>query len=135
MARFKGRLPLQPFLLSCLPGQHLRGDWIGPPAPNSLTLQRLHTHNTAAAPKSRIVQGSLYPQTPPIPPRWPTPWQVMPLIALFMPLDGLASVMDGVLLGSQQASWMSRTMVVTCTVCALGLVATQVSPGAGWLAG
>jgi Na+-driven multidrug efflux pump len=41
----------------------------------------------------------------------------MPLIAVFMPLDAAASVMDGVLLGSQEAGWMSRTMAVTSFFC------------------
>jgi Na+-driven multidrug efflux pump len=45
------------------------------------------------------------------------PQQVMPLIAVFMPLDAAASVMDGVLLGSQEAGWMSRTMAVTSFFC------------------
>ena len=50
---------------------------------------------------------------------------VMPLIAIFMPLDAAASVMDGVLLGSQEAAWMSRTMVVTSVFCAVGLTLGQ----------
>ena len=54
---------------------------------------------------------------------------VMPLIALFMPLDGAASVMDGVLLGSQQAGWMSKTMVVTSLCCGLALIYCHQSPG------
>lgn len=53
------------------------------------------------------------------------PLQVMPLIALFMPLDAVASVMDGVLLGSQEAAWMSRTMVLTASCCGMGLMAAQ----------
>lgn len=36
--------------------------------------------------------------------------QVLPLIALFMPLDAAASVMDGVLLGSQEAGWLGKTV-------------------------
>ncbi len=51
--------------------------------------------------------------------------QVLPLIAVFMPLDAAASVMDGVLLGSQEAWWLSKTMVVTAGVCAMGLLASQ----------
>ena len=54
---------------------------------------------------------------------------VIPLIAAFMPLDAAASVMDGVLLGSQQAEWMSRTMIVTAACCAVGLTVGQ---RAGW---
>ncbi|KAL4526800.1 hypothetical protein Ndes2526A_g01231 [Nannochloris sp. 'desiccata'] len=54
---------------------------------------------------------------------------VLPLIAAFMPLDAAASVMDGVLLGSQEAAWMSRTMIVTATCCAVGLTMGQ---RAGW---
>jgi hypothetical protein len=50
----------------------------------------------------------------------------MPLLAVFMPLDASASVMDGVLLGSQQAGWMSRTMIGTAACCALGLAVSQV---------
>lgn len=38
----------------------------------------------------------------------PTPAQVLPLIAAFMPLDAAASVMDGVLLGSQEAGWLGE---------------------------
>lgn len=51
--------------------------------------------------------------------------KVLPVIAVFMPLDALASVMDGVLLGSQQASWMSQTMVATSAVCACALLGAQ----------
>lgn len=54
---------------------------------------------------------------------------VIPLIAAFMPLDAAASVMDGVLLGSQEAAWMSRTMIVTAACCAVGLTIGQ---RAGW---
>ena len=54
---------------------------------------------------------------------------VLPLIAVFMPLDAAASVMDGVLLGSQEAAWMSRTMIATAAVCATGLTLGQ---RAGW---
>jgi putative MATE family efflux protein len=54
---------------------------------------------------------------------------VLPLIAAFMPLDAAASVMDGVLLGSQEAAWMSRTMIVTAACCAVGLTTGQ---RAGW---
>ncbi|EFN56262.1 hypothetical protein CHLNCDRAFT_57674 [Chlorella variabilis] len=50
---------------------------------------------------------------------------VLPLIAVFMPLDAAASVMDGVLLGSQEAGWLSKTMAVTAGVCAVGLLASQ----------
>jgi len=50
---------------------------------------------------------------------------VLPLIAIFMPLDGMASVMDGVLLGSQQAAWMSKTMIATSACCAIGLITCQ----------
>ena len=53
--------------------------------------------------------------------------QVMPLIALYLPLDAIASVMDVVLPGSQQASWMSRTMVATSAACYAALLAAQVS--------
>lgn len=53
---------------------------------------------------------------------------VIPLIAIFMPFDGIASVMDGVLLGSQQAAWMSKTMVVTACFCALGLLYCSSTP-------
>ena len=53
------------------------------------------------------------------------PPQVLPLIAVFMPLDAAASVMDGVLLGSQEAGWLSKTMAVTAGVCAVGLLASQ----------
>ena len=38
----------------------------------------------------------------------PSPAQVLPLIAAFMPLDAAASVMDGVLLGSQEAGWLGE---------------------------
>ena len=55
--------------------------------------------------------------------------QVVPLIAVFMPLDAAASVMDGVLLGSQEAAWLSRTMAVTALGCAAGLALCQ---RAGW---
>jgi hypothetical protein len=51
--------------------------------------------------------------------------QVLPLIAAFMPLDAAASVTDGVLLGSQEAGWMSRTMVVTAGACYAGLLLSQ----------
>lgn len=54
---------------------------------------------------------------------------VMPLIAVFMPLDAVASVMDGVLLGSQEAAWMSRTMIATSACCAVALMTCQ---RAGW---
>lgn len=50
---------------------------------------------------------------------------VLPLIAAYMPLDAAASVMDGVLLGSQEAGWMGRTMVFTAAACACGLVLCQ----------
>jgi Na+-driven multidrug efflux pump len=50
---------------------------------------------------------------------------LMPLIAVFMPLDAAASVMDGVLLGSQEASWLSKTMMVTSGVAAVGLLTCQ----------
>lgn len=40
--------------------------------------------------------------------------QVLPLIALFMPLDAAASVMDGVLLGSQEAGWLGKTVRPSC---------------------
>lgn len=46
---------------------------------------------------------------------------VLPLVAVFMPLDAAASAMDGVLLGSQQAAWLSRTMIVTAAFCSAGL--------------
>ena len=59
----------------------------------------------------------------PCPPAAPP--QVLPLIAVFMPLDAAASVMDGVLLGSQEAGWLSKTMAVTAGVCAVGLLASQ----------
>lgn len=47
---------------------------------------------------------------------------VMPLIAMLMPVDATSSVMDGVLLGSQEAAWLSRTMFLTSLVAALGLM-------------
>ncbi|KAI7846376.1 hypothetical protein COHA_000087 [Chlorella ohadii] len=50
---------------------------------------------------------------------------VLPLIALFMPLDAAASVMDGVLLGSQEAGWLGKTMVATSACCAVGLALSQ----------
>jgi Na+-driven multidrug efflux pump len=50
---------------------------------------------------------------------------VLPLIALFMPLDAAASVMDGVLLGSQEAGWLGKTMVATSACCAVGLTLSQ----------
>ena len=52
----------------------------------------------------------------------------MPLIAIFMPLDGAASVMDGVLLGSQQAAWMSKTMVLTSICCSVALFLCHLQP-------
>lgn len=54
---------------------------------------------------------------------------VMPLLAIFMPLDAMASVMDGVLLGAQEAGWMSKTMIATSVGCAIGLAASQ---SGGW---
>lgn len=51
--------------------------------------------------------------------------KLIPLVAVYMPLDAAASVMDGVLLGSQEAAWMSRTMIATSTICALGLFICQ----------
>jgi Na+-driven multidrug efflux pump len=51
--------------------------------------------------------------------------QVLPLIAAFMPLDAAASVMDGVLLGSQEAGWLSKTMAITAGVCGIGLLFCQ----------
>lgn len=50
---------------------------------------------------------------------------VLPLIAAFMPLDAAASVMDGVLLGTQDAGWMSRTMIGASSICAVGLLICQ----------
>lgn len=50
---------------------------------------------------------------------------LMPLISVFMPLDAMASAMDGVLLGSQEAAWMSRTMIATSACCAAGLLVCQ----------
>ncbi|KAI3426457.1 hypothetical protein D9Q98_008824 [Chlorella vulgaris] len=50
---------------------------------------------------------------------------VLPLIAAFMPLDAAASVMDGVLLGSQEAGWLSKTMAITAGVCGIGLLFCQ----------
>lgn len=46
----------------------------------------------------------------------------IPLIAIFMPFDGLASVLDGVLLGSQQTGALSRTMIFTSLMCVLALL-------------
>ena len=54
---------------------------------------------------------------------------VLPLIAMLMPLDAAASVMDGVLLGAQESAWLSRTMVMTASCCAAGLLLCQ---RAGW---
>jgi putative MATE family efflux protein len=54
---------------------------------------------------------------------------VVPLLAVYMPLDAVASVMDGVLLGSQDLAWLSRTMVVTSAVTGLALL---VAARAGW---
>ena len=51
--------------------------------------------------------------------------QTLPLIAAFMPLDAAASVMDGVLLGSQEAGWISKTMAFTAAACATGLLLSQ----------
>ena len=46
----------------------------------------------------------------------------IPLIAVYMPMDGLASVLDGVLLGSQQVGALSKVMACTSVVCATALV-------------
>ena len=50
---------------------------------------------------------------------------VLPLVAAFLPLDAAASVMDGVLLGSQEAGWLGKTMAVTAVVCTAGLLLSQ----------
>jgi hypothetical protein len=50
---------------------------------------------------------------------------VLPLVAAFLPLDAAASVMDGVLLGSQEAGWLAKTMAVTAVVCTTGLLLSQ----------
>jgi putative MATE family efflux protein len=57
---------------------------------------------------------------------------VMPLVAIFMPLDAMASVMDGVLLGAQEAGWMSKTMIATSVGCGIGLGMAQGGGGVGW---
>eukprot|EP00887_Chlorella_sp_A99_P007431 scaffold2.g7431.t1 len=49
----------------------------------------------------------------------------LPLIAAFLPLDAAASVMDGVLLASQKAGWMSKIMIVAASICTAGLVLCQ----------
>uniref|UniRef100_A0A1D1ZX61 Protein DETOXIFICATION n=1 Tax=Auxenochlorella protothecoides TaxID=3075 RepID=A0A1D1ZX61_AUXPR len=50
---------------------------------------------------------------------------VLPLVALGMPLDAVTAVCDGTLLGAQEISWLSKTMVVTSAGVALGLIAAQ----------
>ena len=50
---------------------------------------------------------------------------IMPLIAVLMPVDAASSVMDGVLLGSQEAAWLSRTMFFTSSVAAISLFACK----------
>lgn len=64
----------------------------------------LHSVAAAASAAARWVLN--------IPPR--PPLQVLPLIAAFMPLDAAASVMDGVLLGSQEAGWLGEWWTPAC---------------------
>ena len=47
---------------------------------------------------------------------------VIPLIAIYMPMDGMASVFDGFLMGSERTGALSKVMACTSMVCALALV-------------
>lgn len=77
---------------------------------------RVGCRSGTEAPACRTLTRTRTPCPPP---------QVLPLIAVCMPLDAAASVMDGVLFGSQEAAWMGKTMLVTSAVCSLGLLACQ----------
>lgn len=46
----------------------------------------------------------------------------IPLIAIYMPMDGMASVLDGFLMGSEQTGALSKVMAATSAVCACALV-------------
>ena len=47
---------------------------------------------------------------------------VIPLIAIYMPMDGMASVLDGFLMGSERTGALSKVMACTSMMCALALV-------------
>ena len=47
---------------------------------------------------------------------------VIPLIAIYMPMDGMASVFDGFLMGSERTGALSKVMACTSMMCALALV-------------
>lgn len=46
----------------------------------------------------------------------------IPLIAIYMPMDGMASVLDGFLMGSEQTGALSKVMAATSCVCACALI-------------
>ena len=47
---------------------------------------------------------------------------VIPLIAVYMPMDGMASVLDGFLMGSERTGALSKVMACTSMICAMALV-------------
>lgn len=52
----------------------------------------------------------------------------IPLIAIYMPMDGMASVLDGFLMGSEQTGALSKVMAVTSFVCASALIIQNTMP-------
>lgn len=52
----------------------------------------------------------------------------IPLIAIYMPMDGMASVLDGFLMGSEQTGALSKVMAVTSFVCASALILQNMLP-------
>jgi len=52
----------------------------------------------------------------------------IPLIAIYMPMDGMASVLDGFLMGSEQTGALSKVMAVTSFACASALILQNTLP-------
>jgi len=47
--------------------------------------------------------------------------RALPLLAVFMPIDAIAAVMDGGLLGASETDWVARASIVISLACLIGL--------------